>query len=61
MGGVSMGGEGKWRVWKTANMVDVICICIWNRTMKSFAVVLGGARRGVRKRDSEGEPNQYTM
>jgi hypothetical protein len=29
--------------------------------MKSFAVVLGGARRGVRKRDSEGEPNQYTM
>jgi hypothetical protein len=40
-------------------MVDVLCTHIWNRTMKSFAIVLGGAGMGVRGKDGRGEPNQF--
>jgi hypothetical protein len=41
-------------------MVVVLCIHIRKRTMKAFAIVLGGRGR-EREKDGRGELNQYTI
>jgi hypothetical protein len=39
---------------------DALYMLIWNRTMKSSAIVLGKGRE-IREKDGRGEPNQCTM
>jgi hypothetical protein len=39
---------------KAVNTVDVLYIHISYRTMKSFAIVLGGSVRGMRRKDGGG-------
>jgi hypothetical protein len=45
-GGDVRWGKGEWRLQRKVNMVNVIYILIWNRKMKTFAMVLswGGGR-----------------
>jgi hypothetical protein len=46
--------ESEWRRRRTVNMADVLCMHTCCRTMKAFAIVLGGAGRGMREKGGEG-------
>jgi hypothetical protein len=40
-------GKGEWRKWRWENMADRLHILIWNSMMKSLAIALSGAERGL--------------